>query len=229
MSKRKIKITKEEEEEINKKVKKLSDLSKSTIEINKESIEIIKETNKIVKNVGKIVEEMNEKKEESSSEDEESEDYESEIIDKKRKLNKNIKYALLIKPGTENIEEVEIRRKNSLEDMQKYIGGRVERAFQLLKKVYYDKDHIYQYELWIDEEGGPFCKDLNYNGCATISLHPNAEYSNGGSHRLHGPVLMIRTGKQKNKGLFLEDWKRISRATYYNEELVEKNIDENEK
>ena len=175
--------------------------------------------------------------EEDKIEEDENEEKFEKIVDKKRELLGDITYALLILPGKdseETIKEIMIDNTKSennnnkrLKQMQELIGGYIEKAPRLLKKVYFDDDYIYNYELWVDEEGGPYCKDLDYNGCATISLHPHAEISNEGCFRLHGPAIMIRTGKDKNKGLFIEDWKRISRATYYDSKLVTKNLEIN--
>lgn len=94
--------------------------------------------------------------------------------------NKNIN-ALLIMPGNEsNTKVVSIGRptiKNStfLKDCYKHIDcATIERwPYQVkLEKIYFDDDHIYYYEIWVDEEGGPMCKTRKYNVCATLTGHP---------------------------------------------------------
>ena len=163
------------------------------------------------------------------------------IQTKKRKSNNDKKKkpktywnALLIMPGVaseNNPKLIQINKKNMLKDLYKHIDcNQVQMAPKFMEKLQYDKKHVYHFEMWIDEEGGPYCKNRDYNGCATVTNHPNGELIEW--CRVHGPAILIRTvkGGRARKDFTLDDWKKIVKCTQAfagDIKLVEKNIKEN--
>lgn len=133
-------------------------------------------------------------------------------------------------PGDEKLTKVVQISKTGpdvrVHEMQQHIGAdRVElwpKQHQL-KQIKFDDEHIYEFDLWVDEEGGPYCNNRTYNRCATITAHPLGEVL---GWFVYGPALLVRKGK---KDLDEEDWKKITRATYYDHKLVQMNIDDDKK
>jgi len=154
-------------------------------------------------------------------------------------MTSNTVNALLVMPGDESATKiVKVGRRTSQnstfrKDCYKHINCTLIERWPYsakLERIYFDDDHIYHYEIWVDEEGSPYCKDRKYNPCATITAHPLGEAR--GRH-IHGPAIILRiTGNDPMKvklhkdGFTLDDWKKMSQATWYNEALVEVNCGE---
>jgi hypothetical protein len=132
--------------------------------------------------------------------------------------------ALLILPGDQDATEVvDLPAKNRGDTMRKLLGcQRLERIPKLnqLKQIDTKSGDSIEYEMWVDEEGGPMCNNREYNACGTITSHPLGESL---GLLIYGPCIVIRTNKSKS--LSLGDWGAICDALWYDEDLVEANFE----
>ena len=63
-------------------------------------------------------------------------------------------------------------------------------------------------------------KDLPVNLCATLAMDPLGEAR---GHLVYGPAVMI-SRKKESPDLSLDDWKNICNGVWYDESLVDKNV-----